>query len=108
MRADRTAPPFSKLRFPFDPTLPSADADDRFGGEHAERADYAKDSYDGPIGDVVLDALIERGIAVERWFPEEADDFAPDLRTGKARIKTRFIPSRGTFIPCADGPVRDV
>jgi hypothetical protein len=26
----------------------------------------------GPIGDVVLDALIERGIAVERWFPDAA------------------------------------
>jgi hypothetical protein len=63
---------------------------------------------DGPIGDVVLDALIDRGIAVEHWFPEETDDFAPDLRTGKARIKARFVPSRGTFVSCADGAVRDV
>jgi hypothetical protein len=30
--------------------------------------------------------------------------YAPE----KARIKTRFVPSRGTFVPCADGPVRDV
>ena len=63
---------------------------------------------DGPIGDVVLDALIECGIAVERWFPEETDDCAPDSHAGKAQIKTRFIPSGGTFIPCADGPMRDV
>jgi hypothetical protein len=63
---------------------------------------------DDPIGDVVLDALIERGIAVEHWFPEEMDDFVSDLRTRKARIKARFIPARGTFILCADSPVRDV